>query len=94
MRNEALACWSGLFYVPRSAMDYGFAINSAAQERLAYLRQQADQHRLAYTVLAQRRQTHRGFSVMLIWLGQRLTQWGHQLERRHQVLDGLHDTAM
>ena len=94
MRNEALACWSGLFYVLRSAMDYGFEINSAAQERLAYLRQQADQHRLAYAVLAQRRQTRRRFSVMLIWLGQRLTQWGQQLERRHQVLDVLHDTAM
>ena len=75
-------------------MDYGFEINSAAQERLAYLRQQADQHRLAYAVLAQRRQTRRRFSVMLIWLGQRLTQWGQQLERRHQVLDVLHDTAM
>ena len=75
-------------------MDYGFEINSAAQERLAYLRQQADEHRLATLVLAQRRQTRSGFSVVLIWLGQRLTQWGQQLDRRQQVLDVLHDTAM
>ena len=75
-------------------MDYGFEINSAAHERLAYLHEQADQHRLATMVLAQRRQTRRRFSVALIWLGQRLTQWGQQLERRHQVLDVLHDTAM
>jgi hypothetical protein len=75
-------------------MDYGFEINSAAQERLAYLRQQADQHRLASTVLAQRRQNRRWFSIALIWLGQRLTQWGQQLERRHEVLEVLHDTAM
>ena len=75
-------------------MDYGFEINSAAQERLAYLRQQADEHRLALAVLAQRRQNRRGFSVVLIWLGQRLTQWGQRLERRHEVLDVLHDTAM
>ena len=74
-------------------MDYGFEINSAAQERLADFRRQADQHRLATLVLAQRRQTRRGFSVVLIWLGQRLTQWGQQLERRQQVLDVLHDTA-
>jgi hypothetical protein len=94
MRNEALACWSGLFYVLRSAMDYGFEINSAAQERLAYLRQQADQHRLAYAVLAQRRQTRHWPGGALIWLGQRLTQWGQQLQRRQEVLEVLHDTAM
>ena len=75
-------------------MGYGFEINSAVQERLAYLRQQADQHRLAHTVLAQRRQTRHWPSVALIWLGQRLTQWGQRLERRQQVLDVLRDTAM
>jgi hypothetical protein len=75
-------------------MDYGFEINSAAHERLADFRRQADAHRLAAMVLAQRRQTRRRFSVVLIWLGQRLTQWGQQLERRHQVLDVLHDAAM
>ena len=75
-------------------MDYGFEINSAAQERLADLRQQADQHRLAQLVLAQRRQTRGGFSAALIWLGQRLTQWGQQMQRRHELLDVLHDTTM
>ena len=75
-------------------MDYGFEINSAAQERLAYLHQQADQHRLAQLVLAQRRQAGGGFSTALIWLGQRLTQWGQQMQQRRKVLDVLHDTAM
>jgi acyl-CoA reductase-like NAD-dependent aldehyde dehydrogenase len=94
MRNEALVCWSGLFYVLRSAMDHGFEINSAAQERLADFRRQAEDHRLARAAKAQRRQSPRWSSVALIWLGQRLTQWGQRLERRHQVLDVLHDTAM
>ena len=75
-------------------MDYGFEINSAAQERLAYLHEQADQHRLAMLVLAQRRQTRGGFSAALIWLGQRLTRWGQQMQRRREVFDVLHDTAM
>ena len=75
-------------------MDHGFEINSAAQERLADFRRQAEDHRLARVALAQRQQPRRRFSIALIWLGQRLTQWGQQLERRHQVLDVLHDTAM
>jgi hypothetical protein len=75
-------------------MDYGFEINSAAQERLAYLRQQADEERLARLVLAQRRVRRRWSSTALIWLGQRLTQWGQQLQRRQEVLDVLRDTAM
>ena len=75
-------------------MDHGFEINSAAQERLADFRRQAEDYRLARAAKAQRRQTRSGFSVALIWLGQRLTQWGQQLERRRQVLDVLHDTAM
>ena len=75
-------------------MDHGFEINSAAQERLADFRRQAEDYRLARAAKVQRRQTRRGFSAVLIWLGQRLTQWGQRLERRHQVLDVLHDTAM
>ena len=75
-------------------MDHGFEINSAAQERLADFRRQAEEHRLAMRVLAQRRQTRGGFSTALIWLGQRLTQWGQQLQQRRKVLDVLHDTAM
>ena len=74
-------------------MDHGFEINSAAQERLADFRRQAEEHRLARAAKAQRRQSPRWSSIALIWLGQRLTQWGQQLERRHQVLDMLHDTA-
>ena len=74
-------------------MDHGFEINSAAQERLADFRRQAEEYRLARAAKAQRRQTPRRFSTALIWLGQRLTQWGQRLERRHQVLDVLHDTA-
>ena len=75
-------------------MDYGYEINSAAQERLAYLHQQADQERLARLVLAQRRRTRRWSSTALIWLGQQLTRWGQQLQRRQEVLDMLRDTAM
>jgi len=75
-------------------MDYGFEINSAAQERLAFLHQQADQHRLAQLVLAQRRPPRPWFSSALIWLGQRLTQWGRHLQRRHEGLEVLRDTAM
>ena len=75
-------------------MDYGFEINSAAQERLAYLHQQADQERLARVASAQQRQRRRWSSVVLIWLGQRLTHWGQQLQRRHEILDVLRDTAM
>ena len=74
-------------------MDHGFEINSAAQERLADFRRQAEDYRLARLASAQRRQNRRTISLALIWLGERLTQWGQQLERRHQVLDVLHDTA-
>jgi hypothetical protein len=75
-------------------MDYGFEINSSAQERLAYLHQQADQERLARVALAQQRQTRRWSSAALIWLGQRLTHWAQQLQRRQDILDVLRDTAV
>ncbi len=75
-------------------MDHGFEINSAAQERLADFRRQAEDYRLARVAKAQRRQSPRWSSVALIWLGQRLTQWGQQQQQRHERLDVLHDRAM
>jgi hypothetical protein len=75
-------------------MDYGFEISYAAQERLASLLQKAAQERLVYRALAQRRRTRPWSSAALIWLGQRLTNWGQQLHRRYEVLDVLSDTAM
>jgi hypothetical protein len=75
-------------------MDYGFEINSAARERLAYLHQQAEQEQLARVALSQQRQTRRWSSVALIWLGQQLTHWGQQLQRRQDILDVLHDSAV
>ena len=75
-------------------MDHGFEINSAAQERLADFRRQAEDYRLARLAKAQQRQTRSAVSITLIWLGQRLTQWGQQLERRRKVFDVLRDTAM
>jgi hypothetical protein len=74
-------------------MDHGFEINSAAQERLADFRRQAEEYRLARVAKAQRRQSPSWSSVALIWLGQRLTQWGQQ-QQRHERLDVLHDKAM
>jgi hypothetical protein len=75
-------------------MDHGFEINSAAQERLADFRQQAEHYRLAKLARAQRRPASPWFSTGLIWLGQRLTQWGRQLQHGHEGLDVLRDTAM
>ena len=75
-------------------MDHGFEINSIAQERLADFRQQAELHRLAKVARQQRQQTKPWFSTTLIWLGQRLTQWGQRLQHRHEALEVLRDTAM
>lgn len=75
-------------------MDFGIDLNFAAHERLAYLRQQAEQDRLAYRFLAQQRGTVDWLSAALIWLGQSLAQWGTQLQRRRKGLDILSETAM
>ena len=79
-------------------MFYGIedgSAGSAAQEWHTYLLQRAEQERRARRVLIHQR---RWSGAALIWLGHRLSSWGHYLQRRHngvyEVIDGFTDPAV